>query len=128
VPVQVNGFLVLASFGISVACHMSNLMLMFNSSPEIVWTYARGKEQIRFRRAHDTDGLLLIESVRGRPDRSHFFVDLAALARFRDARVQRLEQEGWSLLEFSSEHRSGLERHRTRLALDRRRPIQPPGT
>jgi hypothetical protein len=91
---------------------------------DIVWTYARGAEQMWLRRAATDAGLLLVESRPGVPDRSYFFADLPALLRFQNDRIASFTEAGWCLVGFRPERRRGLERRGSRTGRDRRRSFQ----
>jgi hypothetical protein len=88
---------------------------------ETVWTFARGNERLQLRHANTDQGLLLIEQHDDLPERSYFFQDVNPLVLFEHELIARLQQTGWTLVEFSPERRTGAERRQTGRAGHERR-------
>lgn len=85
-----------------------------------VWTFGRREERVRLRREETTDGLLLIVDENGSP-RSYFFSDANSLVAFQSDMEAFLVRTGWSLLEFTPDRRTGLDRRQFPRMSERRR-------
>jgi hypothetical protein len=87
---------------------------------DTVWTFGRREERVRLRREETTGGLLLIVDENGAP-RSYFFNDAATLVAFQSDMEAFLVRTGWTLLEFSPDRRTGLDRRHFPRMTERRR-------
>jgi len=85
-----------------------------------VWTFGRREERVRLRREETTAGVLLVVDENGAP-RSYAFNDLASLVAFQSDMEAFLVRTGWSLLEFSPDRRTGLDRRHFPRISERRR-------
>src|SRR5690242_7456035 len=85
-----------------------------------VWTFGRREERVRLRREETSDGLLLVVDENGTP-RSYSFHDLNSLIAFQNDMEAFLVRTGWSLLEFSPDRRSGIDRRQFPRMEERRR-------
>ena len=86
-----------------------------------VWTFGRNKQRLDIRRT-GTPKEPVLEVVGGDAPGTTLFKDMTALVRYQTALESRLVADGWSLLSFEPERRSGTERRAAaRGRLDRRR-------
>ena len=85
-----------------------------------VWTFGRREERVRLRREETTGGLLLVVDENGSP-RSYFFNDATSLVAFQSDMEAFLVRTGWSLLEFSPDRRTGMDRRKFPRLIERRR-------
>jgi hypothetical protein len=94
---------------------------------DTVWTFARGDERLQLRHGKTEEGLLLIEHHDDLPERSFFFQDLPPLLLFEKELIARLQQTGWTIIEFSPDRRTSAERRREtgRRGHDRRGTFHP---
>jgi hypothetical protein len=76
---------------------------------EYTWTFSRGEQQLRVRRAAATNGYTL-EMTSDGPPRSYFFADLTALIVFQSDMESFLLRTGWSFVAFAPERRGGRDR------------------
>jgi hypothetical protein len=87
---------------------------------EVVWTLARQDQRLSLHRERTECGFWLIEDRPGAGIDAYFFPDIASLIRQETDLVTARQQDGWSLIEFSPERRSGVDRRQEARGPDRR--------
>lgn len=92
-------------------------------SPVPTWIFAHADKRIRVERPEPTR-LIIVSSEDN--ERELEFQDVAELVAFQTDFEDHLIENGWSLVEFSPERRSGRERRRVPRFTDRRRRRFPP--
>ena len=87
---------------------------------EAIWLFGRRDDRMRIRREASADGFALVVEENGVP-RSYPFQDAGRLVAFQSDMEAFLVRTGWSLLEFSPDRRSGVDRRRFPRLDERRR-------